>query len=744
MRHIIFAVLIIFLAIGLIAAVFTYNQTNQEQQRLTLDLQYRSDLLARSLRETIEPNFINKSNDYLQTLVEKFANRERFAGMAIYDNKDNIIAISSDLPKELSVSQQIVTDVMDADKANGDFSTLNDKNYYLFAMPLHDKDSVVGAVMIVQNAGYIDGRITEIWKNNLIRLFLQTSLFVIALLLLIRWLIFAPIRSLAESLKSVRAGNDNTNKQLSNSLFLQPLTKEISGIRRSLLEARLAASEEAKVNLERLDSPWTAERLKQFVKNTLQDRTIVVVSNREPYIHTKVGNKINYYFPASGMVTAIEPVMRACGGTWIAYGSGDADKLVVDKNDRLQVPPDEPKYTLKRIWLTTEEEKGYYYGFSNEALYPLCLMAHTRPIFSEEDWNEYKKVNGKFAQTVLSEIKNLHKPIILIQDFHLALLPKMIKNARPDAAIGLFWHVPWVSPESFSICPWKKEIVDGMLGADLIGFHTQLHCNNFIETVGRELESLIDFEQFTVTRGDHLSVVKPFPISIAFSNGYEYQSPDQGEKLESKKLLQNLGITAKHIGIGVDRLDYTKGILERLKAIEIFLNKCPSYKGNFTFIQIAAPSKSKIKKYSEFASAVEKEVERVNSLFKTRNWKPIVHIEKHHSHEEIDHFYKLADFCLVTSLHDGMNLVAKEFIASRNDEKGVLILSQFTGASKELKEALIVNPYNGKQTAEAIHTALEMTNAEQIKRMKKLRSAVRNHNIYRWSAEFLKTLASFE
>ncbi|PIZ00907.1 trehalose-6-phosphate synthase, partial [bacterium (Candidatus Howlettbacteria) CG_4_10_14_0_8_um_filter_40_9] len=397
-------------------------------------------------------------------------------------------------------------------------------------------------------------------------------------------------------------------KQLSNSLFLQPLTKEISGIRRSLLEARLAAGEEAKANLERLDSPWTAERLKQFVKNTLQDRTIVVVSNREPYIHTKVGNKINYYFPASGMVTAIEPVMQACGGTWIAHGSGDADKLVVDKNDRLQVPPDEPKYTLKRIWLTPEEEKGYYYGFSNEALYPLCLLAHTRPIFSEEDWNEYEKVNGKFAQTVLSEIKNLHKPIILIQDFHLALLPKMIKNARPDAVIGLFWHVPWVSPESFSICPWKKEIVDGMLGADLIGFHTQLHCNNFIETVGRELESLIDFEQFTVTRGDHLSVVKPFPISIAFSNGYEYQSPDQGEKLESKKLLQNLGITAKHIGVGVDRLDYTKGILERLKAIEIFLNKYPSYKGNFTFIQIAAPSKSKIKKYSEFAQAVEKEV----------------------------------------------------------------------------------------------------------------------------------------
>lgn len=744
MKQIITALLIIVLIVSLIAVTFTINQVKNEEQRLTLDLQHRSTLLAESFRETIEPNFINKSDQYLQTIVEKFADRERFAGMAVYDHKGDINAMSSSLPKEISKSQQIATDAMDEDRANGDFVQFKDKKIYLLAIPLHDDKSVVGALMIAQNAGYIDSRLTEIWQNSLLRLFLQIFLLTIAIFLIIRWLIFAPVRSLAESLKSARTGNSDTNKLLANSFFFQPLTNEVTNIRRSLLEARIAASEEAKVNLERLDSPWTAERLKQFIKNTLHGRTIVVVSNREPYIHTKVGNKINYYFPASGMVTAIEPVMQATGGTWIAHGSGDADKLVVDKNDRLQVPPDDPKYTLRRVWLTDEEEKGYYYGFSNEALYPLCLMAHTRPIFSEEDWEEYKKVNGKFAATVLSEIKNLHKPIILVQDFHLALLPKMIKKARPDAVIGLFWHVPWVSPESFSICPWKKELLDGMLGADLIGFHTQLHCNNFIETVGRELESLVDFEQFTVTRGEHLSVVKPFPISIAFSNGINPEQKDKDEELIDKKILRNLGVETKYIGVGVDRLDYTKGILERLKGIEIFLNRYPSYRGNFTFIQIAAPSKSRIKKYSEFAQAVEKEVERVNSLFKTRSWKPVVLIEKHHSHEEINHFYKLANLCLVTSLHDGMNLVAKEFIAARNDEKGVLILSQFTGASKELKQALIINPYNGNQTAEAIHAALEMTQAEQTKRMKKLRSSVRNHNIYRWSAEFLKTLASFE
>ena len=744
MSKIILAVLVIFLAVGLIAIVFTFNQANGEQQRLALDLQYRSDLLARSLRETVEPNFINRSNTYLQTLVEKFANRERFAGMAIYDNKDNVIAVSSNLPKEISDSQQIVTDAMDADKANGDFATLKNKNYYLFAIPLHDQDSVVGAIMIVQNAGYIDTRVAEIWKDNLTRLFLQSSLLTIAVLLLIRWLIFAPVRRLAESLKSARTGVNDGNKPSSASLFFQPLTQEISSIQRSLLEARLAASEEAKVYLERLDSPWTAERLRQFVKNTLQDRKIIVVSNREPYIHTKVGNKISYYFPASGMATAIEPVMEACGGTWVAHGSGDADRLTVDKKNHIAVPPEEPKYTLRRLWLNDEEQQGYYVGFCNECLWPLTHFTHVRPTFRQEDWEQYKNVNKKFAATILSEIKNIRKPIILVQDFHVALVPLLIKKSRPDATIGLFWHEPWVNAEGFSIFPWKKEFLEGMLGADLIGFHTQLHCNNFIDTVGHELESLIDYERFTVTRDEHITFVKPFPIGIAFANGYETPPENKEDKANNEKLLKNLGVHTKYIGLGVERLDYIKGILERLKAIEVFLRRNPTYQEHFTYIQIAAPSRSHVKRYRQFAQEVENEVERVNTLFRTRKWKPIVLVEKHHSHEELNRLYKLTNICLVTSLHDGMNLVAKEFIAARADGKGVLILSQFTGASKELKDALIVNPYNADQTAETIHTALQMTPYEQMKRMKKLRRSVRNYNTYRWSAEILKTLASFE
>ncbi len=730
MKQIFAAVFVIIVIISFIIAAFTLIQVQQEEQRLKEVLGQRSILLAESLKETVQPNFINKSDEQLQKLVDKFEDKQRLAGMAIYDNKGNTIATSSSLITQVLKTKKIAEEAMDADTANGDFVELTHEKMYLLAIPLHDDGNVVGALMIAQDASYIDTRLNEIWQSNLLRLFIQASLISIAIMLIIRWLIYEPIRGLVKFLKSARTGDpEQKSPSLPTNFFFRPLIKEISNIRGSLIEARITADEEAKLGLQKLDSPWTEQRLKVFIKDVLKDRTIFMVSNREPYVHTKKGRTINYYIPASGMVTAIEPIMQACGGMWIAQGSGDADKLTVDKDDKLRVPPDEPKYTLKRIWLTEKEETGYYYGFSNEGLWPLCHIAYTRPTFKKEDWEEYKKVNGKFAQTILSEIKNIERPIVLIQDFQLALVPRMIKNSRPDASIGIFWHIPWPNSESFSVCPWKKEIIDGIVGADLVGFQTQLHCNNFIETVSREIESLLDFEQFTVTRNEHISFVKPFPISIAFPN-------------PSKKPLKSFGIKTKYIGVGVDRLDYTKGILERLKAIEIFLKKYPAYVGNFTFLQIAAPSRSKIKEYQKFTEAVEKEVERVNNLFRKNSWKPVILFKRHHTQEEIYRFYKLANVCLVTSLHDGMNLVAKEFVAARSDNKGALVLSQFTGAAGELKDALIINPYNGEQTAEAIKTALELSPLEQTKRMRRMREVIKNYNIYRWSAELLKTIVN--
>lgn len=722
--------------VSLVVFGFTVKQADQERQSLADDLQYRTRLLADSLKESVEPGFSADSAQTVQKLLDKFGGRKRLAGLAVYDNKGNTVAVSSDLPAQVASDPPVVADAMDSDQSEDDFLKVADKNLYLFAEPLHAEGKVVGALLVAQNAAYIDSRVADIWKNNLLRLLVQGIFFAIALILIIQWAILKPIVKMAESMKQARAGKNGADSPLKEHAFFKPLTKEIYKLSRSLVRARSAASEEARMRLEKLDSPWTEERLKEFIKAQLKDRKIFVVSNREPYEHKKVKNEIVYSAPAGGPVTALEPVMEACGGMWIGYGSGDADKQTVDKENKIMVPPDEPKYTLKRVWLNEKELKGFYYGFSNEALWPLCHMAHTRPTFRQEDWTEYRKANVKFAQSLLEEIKNVQQPLVLVQDYHFSLLPKIIKAGRPDVQVGLFWHTPWPSPEKFSICPWRKEILKGMLGADIIGFHTQQYCNNFMETVGKEIESLVDLEQFAITCDEHLTYIKPFPISIAFDGNGE-TSP----KKEEDKTLEDLGVKTKAWGLGVDRLDYTKGILERFKGLEFFFDSHPEFKGQFTFLQIAPLSRELIDKYKQYGQEVSDEAERINKKFGADGWQPIVLIKRHFSREELQPLYARANLCLVTSLHDGMNLVAKEFIAARRDEGGVLILSQFTGAARELKDALLINPYSAEQTAEAVYQALLMPPSEQHKKMKRMRENLKNRNIYRWSAEFIKAVA---
>ncbi|MBL0032730.1 MAG: trehalose-6-phosphate synthase [Bacteroidetes bacterium] len=468
---------------------------------------------------------------------------------------------------------------------------------------------------------------------------------------------------------------------------------------------------------------------------------MIVVSNREPYMHIHEGKEIKCIVPASGMITAMEPILKACGGLWIASGSGDADKETVDKDDKVQVPPLNPKYTLKRVWLTKEEESHYYYGFSNEGLWPLCHLAHTRPTFRIEDWEYYKKVNEKFAETILEECKDEEQPFILIQDYHFALLPELIKRKKPRARVAIFWHIPWPNPESFGICPWQKEILTGMLGADLIGFHTQYHCNHFLETVNNTLESRVSWEKFSVKMNGRNTHVKAFPISIAFTLK---DLDDKSRKEGIKRILGVHGINAEFMAIGVDRIDYTKGLIEKFLSVERFFEKFPDYIGRFTLVQIGAPSRTLIKSYSDMVSDVEKEAERINLRFKSKNWKPILFLKGHHSHEQINPYYKNADMCIVSSLHDGMNLVAKEFVATRNENDGVLILSRFAGASHDLTGALIVNPYDIENSAIAIRNALEMSNSEQQSRMIQMRDTIVGNNIYYWASSLLRAMASIQ
>ena len=507
---------------------------------------------------------------------------------------------------------------------------------------------------------------------------------------------------------------------------------------KSLAIAR-ARAEKASSLLARTEPPWTADRLREHMRAELGGKKLYLVSNREPYMHEKDGPGIRCVVPAGGLVTALDPVMRVCDGLWIAHGSGDADRDTVDGHNKLRVPPGEPAYTLKRVWLTREEEDGYYYGFANEGLWPLCHITHNRPEFRLEDWTHYRKVNEKFADALLEEIAGEEAPLVLVQDYHLALLPSLIKEKRPDAKVAIFWHIPWPNPEAYGICPWRQEILQGMLGSDIIGFHIQFHCNNFLETVDRFLESKIDWEHFSVTRGGHSTLIKPFPISVSFE--LPSGAPASETWPTKEDLLRRLGVDVEYLGVGVDRIDYTKGIPERFRAIERFFEKYPEYLGRFTFVELGAPSRTHIKKYRDLMTEIEEAVEKINWRFQTKTWKPIVFLKAHHTHEAIGPYYRASDLCMVTSLHDGMNLVAKEFVAARDDEDGVLILSQFTGASRELLDAVIVNPYDIEQMADAIRLSLGMPPAERRDRMGRMRETLLEYNIYRWAGKLIAGLA---
>jgi len=735
--RIIFSILVV---ISILVLLFTFLQVSQEKKRLVLDLERRASLLGESFKETVEPLVEKGQIHRLQMIVEKFGRRERFAGLAIYDTSDKLVAATPQLSSDLASPPLFVVHAMNSDEEGGTFLPLGGKERYLHVIPLHREERVAGALVILYETNFIGERISLIWKNNFFRFLINALIISLTTLLLIRWSVTGPIDRMAQWLRNLRTKKEDNPVCPLPSGILAPLTREVEHMAHSISAARASAEEEARLRREG-ESTWTAERLKEHIRNLLQERPLYVISNREPYSHILRGKKVEWIIPASGLVTALEPVLKACGGTWIAHGSGDADREVVDSQDKILVPPDDPQYLLKRVWLSKEEENGYYYGFANEGLWPLCHITHTRPSFRFGDWESYYTVNRKFAEAALQEMENTSQPLILIQDYHFALLPRMIKEARADSRVALFWHIPWPNPESFSICPWQRELLQGMLGADLIGFHIQFHCNNFLETVDRALESRIDWEHFLVSRDGHSTLVKPFPISIAYPHLDLRPSSPRASASDKEGIFKELGIRGKYLGVGVDRIDYTKGIAERFRGIERFLEKYPAYQGLFTFVELGAPSRIHIRAYHDLMGEVEREVDRINWRFQTKDWKPILFLKKHHSHEEIQPFYNAADLCLVTSLHDGMNLVAKEFVGAKAEGKGVLILSQFTGASRELKDALVVNPYDIEQLAEAIHQALEMRPEEQQARLQRMRETLKEKNIYRWAADLITALA---
>jgi len=724
----------------LVSLLFSYFQFRAERRGQQQDLQRRAQILADSLQESVEPALEKRSRRTLQQLVERFGNREHLAGIAIYDPQEIPIAITSGLRKRFPDDAFAPSKIKTYGRDAREFLWLNSIYLNVHTVPLDNEQGPAGTLVVVHDADYINAQNSKFWKRVSLRMVVEIFLIGITALLIIRWTIEGPAARTLQWIKASRAGKVSSHPDISDRDLFMPLRNEVSTLVQSLAAARESAEKEARLR-EAGESTWTAERLAVHVRSKLNSSRLFVVSNREPYMHSREGKSLKVLIPASGLVTALEPILQACDGTWIAHGSGDADRETVDQNDRLAVPPDEPKYTLRRVWLSKEEEEGYYYGFANEGLWPLCHIAHTRPLFRSLDWERYEQVNKKFAKAVLEEMAGTKQPALLIQDYHFALLPKLIKKERPDARVAIFWHIPWPNPEAFSICPWQRELLDGLLGADLVGFHIQSHCDNFLETVNRALESRVEWEHFSVNREDHVTAVKPFPISVAPNMEPSKQPVDwRVASAERDALLKELGVDALYLGVGVDRVDYTKGILERFLAVERFLERYPHYEGKFTFIQIGAPSRTHIRRYHEFLAEVEAEAERINWRFRAERWKPIVFRKRHHSHEEISRFYRAADLCLVTSLHDGMNLVAKEFVSSRDDEGGVLMLSRFTGASRELRDALIVNPYDTEEMSEAIHFGLEMDSKERRARMQRMRQTVKEQNIYRWAGTLIAEL----
>jgi trehalose 6-phosphate synthase len=476
----------------------------------------------------------------------------------------------------------------------------------------------------------------------------------------------------------------------------------------------------------------SAQTLMDAVRKTAPNAKIIVVSNREPVIHEQTAHGIKAVRPASGMVTGLEPIVRAVHGTWVAHGSGPADRQVVDQKDRVGVPTENPEYQLKRVWLTRREEAGYYYGLSNNALWPLCHIAYTRPIFSRSDWDQYKVVNTKFCDAVLDEVGG-NRAVVFIQDYHLALLPRLLRNLCPDLTIVQFWHIPWPNREAFRIFPWGEELLDGLLGNDILGFHVQYHCNNFLDTVDRGIEAKVDYEHFRVFRGGHPTIVRPFPISVDQAQiGHDAQQPAVTSRLRELRAQFTQPPGEQQFIVGVDRIDYTKGILERLKGFDSLLRSHPELRGRVTFLNFSAPSRTHVEAYRDLNDKIDDLVDEINWRHQTEQWVPVRFLRLHHDYTTVLAAYHLADVLMVTSLHDGMNLVAKEFVAARTDESGILILSTYTGAAREFEDALLVNPFDTDLLADRLHEALTMPPQDRQKRMRRLRETLAKNDIYRW------------
>jgi trehalose 6-phosphate synthase len=688
------------------------------------DIALRARLAAAGAQQTIVAHLGSGDRRKLAALLDDLARDERINAVEICSPTFATVARTGAFPDTLAcdalrlrVPGRRVAEELDFSEDTGQ------GRVHVSLLPIAEEGAVRGALVLVHDLGFVARR-----ELAMRRFTLGAFGFVAVLASILTFVVRrAWWRTWTEELRgllSLARALPSDERPRGRKAF-QPLLQDVRRLVDDLASERAATA-----------APWSPQRLHHVLRESLHGDSVVLLANREPYLHEHgPDGAVRVVHPASGLVTALEPVMRACSGTWIAHGSGSADRETVDRHDRVAVPPGEESYAIRRVWLSKEEERGYYYGFSNEGLWPLCHNSHTRPEFRAADWVHYQRINRRFAEAVCEEVRG-PDPVVLVQDYHFALAPRMIREHLPRATIITFWHIPWPNAERFGICPWERELLDGLLGSSVVGFHTQQHCNNFVESVDRYLESRIDRERQSVVVGGRECLVRSYPISIDWPNRWADAAPPVAECRAT--VLAELGVGPDVLlGVGVDRLDYTKGIEERLLAVERTLERFPHLRGRFVFAQLAAPSRTLIENYRLLNERVEALASRINARFAEGTYRPIVLLRAHHEPPTIFRYLRAADLCYVSSLHDGMNLVAKEFVAAREDERGVLVLSRFTGAARELTGALVVNPYDLEEASAALATALAMPPAEQAERLRAMRRLVAEFNVYRWAGRML-------
>lgn len=709
--------------LGLLIAAAWLSVTHTTRGWFERDVALRADLAISGARRALIQDLERKDVHGLRTLLSEISRDDRILASAVCTPGLQRIAATPDYPDALSCAN-IAAHLRPEAKSPPEqwtpwrsITELPGGDVHILAAPLIENNKALGFVVLVHDLSFVARREASTQLFLLIAFVTLAALAAGITLIAVRLL----WRGWSNALRQMAQGDGVRRPEF------MPLLKDL----RELLD-RLAREEHADLH----GGIWSPQRLKLTLQRHLHGERMIVIANREPYIHDRAPDgSIRVLHPASGLVSALEPVMRACSGVWVAHGAGTADRETVDAHDHVRVPPGEESYVLRRLWLTEEEEKGYYYGFSNEGLWPLCHVAHARPTFRAEDWQHYRQVNRRFADAVCQEV-DTDDPVILVQDYHFALAPKLLRERLPKATILTFWHIPWPNAEQISICPWHVELVEGLLGSSILGFHTQFHCNNFLEAADRFLEARLDREDFAVIQKDRRTLVRAYPISVEWPNRWADSAPPVADCRAAVFAELHLPPDGR-LGVGVDRLDYTKGIEERFRAVERLLEQAPEWHGRFTFLQIASPSRTLIERYSELNRSVEQLAERINARFGADGWRPIVLRRQHTEPPDVFRLYRAADVCYVSSLHDGMNLVAKEFLAARSDERGVLVLSKFTGAARELAEALLVNPYDIEESAAALSAALRMPVEEQGARMRAMRRLVSEFNVYRWAGRML-------